>query len=127
MPSSVGFRIHNLGVLFSALYLSEKSFMHIYETVTEALKDLKQRGFSTDFNLAFDKIKCSETGECLYPNQFEIVEYYRFEGDTDPSDEAVVYAIAKKGGELKGSLVSAYGAYSEELSEDLIKKLSIHP
>ena len=99
--------------------------MHIYETVSEALNDLKSRGFATDFNLAFDKIKCSETGICLYPNQFEIVEHYRFEGNTDPSDEAVVYAISEKNGSMKGALVSAYGTYSEALSEELIQKLSI--
>ena len=99
--------------------------MHIYETVTGALNDLKARGFTTDFNLAFDKIKCSATDVCLYPPQFEIVEHYRFEGDTDPSDEAVVYAIAEKNGPMKGVLVSAYGVYSEALSEELINKLSV--
>ena len=100
--------------------------MHIYETVTGALSDLKARGFTTDFNLAFDKIKCCTTGTCLYPPQFEIVEHYRFEGDTDPGDEAVVYAVAEKNGTMKGVLVSAYGVYSEALSEDLINKLSVH-
>ena len=29
--------------------------MKTYDTVTEALKDLKLRGFTTDFNIAFDK------------------------------------------------------------------------
>jgi hypothetical protein len=100
--------------------------MPAYETVTEALKDLKARGFTTDFNIAFDSIKCSSTGKCLSPSEFEIVEHHRFEGNTDPSDEAVVYAIASKDGTMRGVLVSAFGIYSEQVDDALIRKLSVH-
>ena len=99
--------------------------MYSYETVSESLTDLKLRGFTTDFNLAFDNIKCSDTGVCLLPSQFEIVEHYRFEGNSDPGDEAVVYAVASKDHSMKGVLVSAYGAYSEQVSDEMIKKLGI--
>lgn len=99
--------------------------MYSYETVSESLTDLKKRGFATDFNLAFDNVKCAESGVCLSPSQFEIVEFYRFEGNTDPGDEAVVYAIASKDNSMKGVLVSAYGMYSEQVSNEMIKKLSM--
>jgi len=100
--------------------------MKTYDTVTEALKDLKQRGFATDFNIAFDKIMCSENKICLNPGEFEIVEIYRFEGDTDPGDENVVYAIESKDGTIKGSMSSAYGTYAETFSNEMIQKLSMH-
>ena len=58
--------------------------MYSYETLSEAITDLQKRGFTKDFNVDKSNI---ESGE------FEIVEYYRFEGDSDPADEAVVYAI----------------------------------
>ena len=100
--------------------------MTSYDTVTEALKDLKSRGFSVDFNIAFDKIICADNKICLNPNEFEIVATYRFEGDTNPSDEDVVYAIEGKDGIVKGTMTSAYGTYAESVSTDLLKKLSIH-
>ena len=100
--------------------------MKTYDTVTEALKDLKLRGFTTDFNIAFDKIMCSDNKICLNPNEFEIVETYRFEGDTDPGDENVVYAIKSKGGTLKGTMSSAFGMYAETVSNEMIQKLSMH-
>jgi hypothetical protein len=100
--------------------------MKNYDTVTEALKDLKLRGFSIDFNIEFDKIICSDNKVCLNPNEFEIVEVYRFEGDTDPGDENVVYAIESKDGTVKGSMLSAYGTYAESISTDMIQKLSMH-
>ena len=100
--------------------------MYSYDTVTAALKDLKARGFTVDFNIAFDKIICSDNKICLNPSEFEITEVYRFEGDTNPSDEDVVYAVASKDGKVKGSLTSAFGTYAETISSDMIQKLSMH-
>lgn len=100
--------------------------MKSYDTVTEALQDLKLRGYSIDFNIAFDKITCSNNKICLNLHEFEITEVYRFEGDTNPSDEDVVYAIESKDGKLKGSMSSAYGMYAETVSTEMLQKLSMH-
>jgi hypothetical protein len=100
--------------------------MHVYENLVDALKDLKDRGFTTDFNIAFDAIECQTTGTCLSPSQFEIVEHYRFEGDTNPSDSSVIYAVQSHDGTLKGTLISAYGVYSDAVSEHMIQKLTVH-
>src|SRR5450432_800029 len=100
--------------------------MENYDTVSNALNSLKTRGYTRDFNIAFDKLICSETNECLNPHEFEITEVYRFEGESNPSDEAVVYAIESKDEKMKGALVNAYGMYADAISDDMVKKLSIH-
>lgn len=99
--------------------------MYSYDTVVEALNGLKERGFILDFNVAFDKLICHENGVCLNVNDFEIVEIYRFEGATNPSDEDVLYAIESKDGAVKGSFTGAFGAYADPMSEQLLKKLTI--
>lgn len=76
-----------------------------------------------DFNLTENCIVCHE--EKFNPAEFEITEVYRFEGDTDPADEAIVFAIESSNG-LKGVLVNAFGVYSEPMSDEMIKKLSFH-
>ncbi len=100
--------------------------MYSYDTVTAAVNGLKERGYSIDFNIAFDKIICSNNKHLLSPGDFEITEIYRFEGDTDPGDENVVYGITSKDGKLKGILTSAYGIYAEDTSAELMQKLTIH-
>ncbi|MBC7888194.1 MAG: phosphoribosylpyrophosphate synthetase [Ferruginibacter sp.] len=100
--------------------------MENYETVVAALAGLKARGYTLDFNIAFDKITCNENEVCLNPHEFEIKEVYRFEGDTNPDDEDIVYAIESKDGSVKGSLTSAYGVYADEVSTEMIKKLTMH-
>jgi len=100
--------------------------MPAYDSLIDALKDLKQRGFTVDFNLAFDHVKCQASGVCLNPSQFEITEHYRFEGNSNPDDSSVVYAIESKDGSMKGTLVSAYGMYSDNISDEMIQKLRMH-
>jgi hypothetical protein len=100
--------------------------MQSYDTVVSALDGLKKRGYTTDFNLAFDKLICKTTNTCLNPDEFEITEAYRFEGETNPSDEAVVYAIESKSKGMKGVLVNAYGVYADPVSDAMIRKLSMH-
>ena len=95
--------------------------MASYDTVSEAVNGLKERGYSLDFNLKANSLECQ--GQKFNAKDFEITEFYRFEGNSDPGDEAVVYAIESRTG-LKGVLVNAYGVYSEQLSDDMIKKLN---
>ena len=99
--------------------------MYNYDTVVEAINGLKERGYTVDFNLAHDKIICSNNIHCLPPDDFEITETHRFEGDTNPSDEDVVYAVESKDKKVKGVLSSAFGIYADSISTDLMKKLSM--
>jgi len=98
--------------------------MFAYDTVAEALKGLKQRGYSIDFNLESDRISCSTTPLSLAPAEFEITEVYRFEGDSDPADEAVVYAIESNQG-AKGVLVNGFGPTASETGEEMVEKLKV--
>ena len=100
--------------------------MYQYDTVVAAINGLKERGYTLDFNIAFDKITCVQNDDCLNPVEFEITEVHRFEGDTNPSDEDVVYAVTSKNGNLKGVITSAFGLYADSISADMIKKLTMH-
>ncbi|MDP9229550.1 MAG: phosphoribosylpyrophosphate synthetase [Bacteroidota bacterium] len=97
--------------------------MYAYDTVTAAVKGLKERGYTLDFNLKENCLVCDEDKFDI--NDFEIVEVYRFEGDSDPGDEAVVYAIESNKGH-KGVLVNGYGISSNALSAEMAKKMRMH-
>lgn len=93
-----------------------------YATVSEAINELRTQGFTTDFNLEENCIVC-HVGK-FEPEDFEIVDVYRYEGDSDPGDEAAVYAIESKSGE-KGILVTGYGISSDSHSNAILRKLSM--
>lgn len=96
--------------------------MYQYESPAIAINDLKKRGYTEDFNLKENCISCN-SGD-YKADDFEIKEVYRFEGDSDPGDEAIVLGIESKSG-VKGVLVNGYGYSSEPMGEEIEKKLRI--
>lgn len=91
-----------------------------YETVTEAINQLRAKGFDIDFNLNENCIVCHV--DQFYADDFEIIEVYRYEGISDPGDEATVYGIESKTG-LKGILVTGDPASIDSTTIEILQKL----
>jgi hypothetical protein len=96
-----------------------------YDTLTEAINALRKQGYTEDYNLLSDCIECKTGNYKLSPKDFQVDKVFRFEGPTDPADEAVLYAISSPKRGTKGLLVNAYGIYADEATNDLVEKLSI--
>ena len=100
--------------------------MNKYSSLLEAIADLRKQGYTEDFNLKWNKLDCS-SGQCeILHDEFEIDEFHRFEENTDPSEQSVIYAISSKKYGLKGILINAYGVYAEPMTDELLAKLEIH-
>jgi len=100
--------------------------MKNYETLLDALKDIQERGYTEDFNVdsANDALICVQKDIKLTADEFEIDEFHRFEGMSNPDDMSILYAISSPKYNLKGSLVSAYGTYSENQAPTIQAKLN---
>src|SRR3954466_6786597 len=79
------------------------NIMHTYSTITSTLNTLHKEGYSIDFNLKPNCVECKSCNIALYPGDFVIDKFYRFEGASSPDDSAIVYAISAKDG-LKGTV-----------------------
>jgi hypothetical protein len=101
--------------------------MKTYDTLSEAVNDLVKRGYVYNFNVTSDCLVCEEHSLLLAPDEFEVDEVHRFEGNTDPGDENILFAISSAKQNIKGLLVNAYGVYSDTISGNLMSKLHIHP
>ena len=91
--------------------------MYHYATVSKALQELNDKGFITDFNLEEDRIINNN-------EDFTIEHIYRYEGESDPGDEATVYGIKSNRGE-KGVFVVSPGAYTENSAARVLLDMSI--
>ena len=96
-------------------------------TVSEVLNNLKEEGYTVDFNLRNNCLTGPGDALQLYPNDFLVDKHYRFEGMSDPGDEAVVYAISSPRHGVKGTLVDGYGISSDTLSAEMMKALQENP
>jgi hypothetical protein len=80
-------------------------------TLSNAIERLVSRGFTAHFGVVNGRLRAFDSGETFGADQLTIREFQRFEGVSDPDDMAIVYAIESSDG-TRGSLVDAFGAYS---------------
>lgn len=78
---------------------------------------MKEEGFKEDFQVDEHGLHTFDRGRNFNPQQVRIVNFYRFEGVSDPGDNTILYVIETEDG-TKGTLVDGYGAYA---SEDVAK------
>ncbi|MGY3090886.1 quercetin dioxygenase-like cupin family protein [Hymenobacter sp. UYAg731] len=101
--------------------------MNPMTTLSERLIQLKKEGYTEDFNLRDNCLMGPGDALQLHPEDFLVDKYYRFEGMSDPGDEAVLYAISSPRHDVKGTLVNGYGISSEPLSAEMMKALQENP
>jgi len=96
------------------------------DTLSGQITILRAEGYTEDFNLKEDSLECRDGDYKLLHDQFNVDEVFRFEGDSDPADEAILYAISSEHYPLKGILVNGYGIYTDKITDQMVKKLHIH-
>ncbi len=97
--------------------------MKNYETLVDATNDLYKRGYTANLSLEGDTIDDKAQDIHMGAEDFEIDEFYRFEGQSNPSDMSIVYGISSPKYKLKGVLVNAYGTYANDSSSAIEAKL----
>ena len=98
--------------------------MEPMNTVSEILTKLFNDGYTVNFNLKGGCIVCSKTALQIHPEEFVVDKHYRFEGPSDPADEAIVYAISSSKYNMKGTLVNGYGISSDPASAQMVSALA---
>lgn len=77
-------------------------------TLTSCTNHLLKEGFSENFVTKDAGIVAPSTEKLYVPGEVKIVNFYRFEGESDPADNAILYAIETNDG-TRGLLIDAYG------------------
>lgn len=78
--------------------------MKNFESLGDALSDLKKKGYEDDFATESFCLYCSDLDMRLDPEDFQVDEIDRVQGNSNTSDSAAVYAISSSAG-VKGTLV----------------------
>ncbi len=95
-----------------------------YQTLIEALDQLRAKGFKYGFKLKDKLLECLESGKLYRADELRIVEYHRFSNLKDPDDALVIFALRTKYGEM-GTIVSHYGPYANLSIFSFLDKVKI--
>jgi len=96
-------------------------------TLSQILEKLRQKGFDNELTMTEDgQMKGNKIDKTYTPEDLTIIKTYRFEGHSDPGDNAVIY-ILKDNEENISFISDAYGMYSEQKGEgfdEFLKKIN---
>jgi predicted RND superfamily exporter protein len=76
------------------------------------MNTMQKRGYTENFLVNDSGLFSADSEKNYLPEEVQIVDYYRFEGETDPGDSSILYVIETSDG-AKGLLSDAYGAYAD--------------
>ncbi|HTE31021.1 MAG TPA: hypothetical protein VK666_11655 [Chryseolinea sp.] len=88
-------------------------------TLSEALNTAVKQGYTVDFKFTSGSLTTPERHH-YKATDISISNFFRFEGYSDPQDNAILYLIETSDGK-KGTLIDAYGAYSDATLATFIK------
>jgi len=101
--------------------MAEENYM---TPLVEILEELRGKGYTADFLLIKEGLLSKNTNEVFKPQDLIIERVYRFEGDSNPDDMAVMYGIKGLNG-VKGVVIDAYGTYENEELANFLKDVKL--
>lgn len=96
-------------------------------TLSEVLNKLKGKGYDNELTFS-DHGKLQGMGKIYSPEDLTIIKIFRFEGMSDPADNAAIYLIKDNEGSI-GYLMDSYGAYSDYDGagfDEFLKKIPVN-
>ncbi len=91
-------------------------------TLTEKINKALQQGYSENFKITSQGLTDEMGGKFYSASEIHIPNFHRFEGYSDPQDNAILYWIETADGR-KGILVDAYGAYADVKVNNFIREV----
>ncbi|MER3463159.1 MAG: hypothetical protein C4329_00715 [Chitinophagaceae bacterium] len=104
------------------MIVNENNTMPYMKSLVSCLKHMVNKGYTEDFKVT--PMGLTTTKEIAYyqPEQVRVVNFFRFEGESDPDDNAILYVMETHDG-TKGTLVDAYGIYNDPAVTQFIQQV----
>jgi hypothetical protein len=91
-------------------------------TLSSLTNSAVNKGYTENFIVNEEGLFAPAVDKHFLPGQTKIDNFYRFEGASDPQDNAILYLLKTDDG-TKGMLIDAYGADANDLITDFIKQV----
>ncbi len=91
-------------------------------TLSACINKLVSDGYTGNFKVDEQGLATADNGKHYKPGQVHIKNFFRFEGESDPADNSILYAIELEDG-TKGTLTDAYGSYNDPNIGKFIKEV----
>lgn len=96
------------------------------ETLVEATRRLARSGYAETFRAEDGGLRAVGADRLLAPEEIEVDEIVRFEGPSDPADEAALFALRGPDG-LRGTFAVTYGPAMPPAEAEMARRLEARP
>jgi hypothetical protein len=93
------------------------------ESLAAALERLAARGFRLSLRARSGGLRDATSGESHAPETLAIAEIVRFEGETDPDEEVVLFALNAADGRPLGTYATMFGPQTGPEDVAVIRRL----
>jgi hypothetical protein len=91
----------------------------------KCLNKLEEKGYKDQFRVEKKRLQSLTDPKKKYKSEdVKAVNFYRFEGITDPDDMSILFAIETTDGN-RGTLIDAYGLYSDDDTGAFMQEVDI--
>ena len=94
-------------------------------TLTSCVNKVVKDGYTDSFKVERQGLYSCAKDRYYTPEEVRVINFYRFEGISNPDDMSILYAIETCDGR-KGTLVDAYGLYSDDETGEFLNKIVIN-
>ncbi len=94
------------------MIINEHNSMPYMKSLANCLNRVITEGYTADFKVTDQGLEDGDRADRYSPEQIQVVNFFRFEGQSDPDDNAILYVIETNDG-TKGTLIDAYGVYND--------------
>ncbi|MGI8599969.1 MAG: hypothetical protein ACR2KB_12015 [Chitinophagaceae bacterium] len=89
------------------------------------VKELEEKGYTDEYKIEKGQLLSFANNKKYKPKEVKAVNFYRFEGISNPDDMSILYVIETCDGR-KGTLIDAYGTYADDSISEFIKTVEIN-
>lgn len=93
------------------------------ESLSKALQRLAALGFTRGLRAEQGRLRDLATGEVYDPELLGIAEVIRFEGESDPDEQAVLFALRSPAGTALGTYSVVFGPATPPEDAQVIRRL----
>lgn len=95
---------------------------HNLKPMQEVMADLANQGFIHNFRIEANRLVSNESKQSFSADEVNLVEHYRFEGESDPGDASILYTLETISGE-KGTVINTYGAGADLETHEFLEQI----
>ncbi len=97
------------------------------ESLSAALRRLTAGGFTRTLRAEDGKLRDVSSGELYDPELLGIAEIVRFEGESDPDEQAALFALRSPAGRPLGTFAVAFGPATPPEDARVMRRLGEKP